>query len=305
MEYIDYYQVLGLSKTASQAEIKKAYRKLARKYHPDINPNDAEAERRFKQVNEANKVLSDPDNRKKYDQYGKDWEHAEAFEQARAQQGGNPFGGAGGGRYYTNDSNFGDAEFSDFFESMFGSRAGFGARNGRTQAYKGHDYQADYQLNLSEVYKTEKRTFEFNNKKIRVTIPAGIKNNQTIKLRGYGAAGQNGAPNGDLLLTIRLNNDTDFKRVNDDLRKDVEVDMYTALLGGEMLVQTMDGGKLKIKIKPGTQPNTKLRLKGKGFPVYKQEGRFGDLILNLKVKLPTVLSSEEKETFQRLRAAHK
>lgn len=293
MDYIDYYQTLGVDKTASQEEIKKAYRKLARKYHPDLNPNDQEAEKKFKQINEANEVLSHSENRKKYDKYGKDWQHAEAYEQARQQQ------NSRGNSYTYQNSDFGDSDYSDFFESLFGG-GGFGGRSQRRSTqYKGEDYRAEMEISLKDAYKTYKKTFHFNGKDIRITIPAGIADGQEIKLKGYGGKGINGGPNGDLFIKIKIGNDPRFKRIGNDLYQNVEVDLYTALLGGEMMVDTFDG-KVKLSIKPETENGTKMRLKGKGFPVYKKEGEFGNLILTLQIKMPKNLSSKERELITEL-----
>src|SRR6266446_2928945 len=189
MEFVDYYKILGVDKNAKTEAIKKAYRKLARKHHPDLNPNDKEANKKFQQINEANEVLSDPEKRKKYDQYGKDWKHADQFEKARHQQGQQDFSG------YTYSGDAGNEDFSDFFESLFGRSAG-GSRNRQTK-FRGQDYHAELRLNLSDAYETHKQTLTVNGKNVRITIPAGIENGQVIKLKGYGAPGVNGGPNGD------------------------------------------------------------------------------------------------------------
>lgn len=310
MEFIDYYKILGLDKNASQNDIKKAYRKLARKYHPDLNPNDTEAQRKFQQINEAHEVLNDPEKRKKYDQYGKDWQHAEEFEKARQQQGSyqqqthGGFGGAssggfsgfGGGGF--GGGGFEDSDFSDFFESMFGGAAS-GGRRRRTAGFRGQDLSAELHLNLTDVYRTQKQTLTVNGKNIRLTIPAGVENGQTIRITGHGAPGVNGGPNGDLLITFVIANNTSFKRDGADLYKDVDLDIFTAALGGEITIDTMDG-KVKLKVKPETQNGTKVKLKGKGFPVYKQEGRFGDLYVTYQLKMPTNLSQREKELLKEL-----
>ncbi len=289
MEFIDYYKILGVDKKSSEDEIKKAYRKLARKLHPDLNPNDKEAHKKFQQINEANEVLSDPEKRKKYDQYGKDWMHAEQFEKQKQYQRSSPGGG------YTYSEGFGEDSFSDFFASMFGGSAG-----GRSKArFRGEDYQAELQLSLSDVYTTHKQTITIGDKKIRITIPAGLENGQKIKLKGYGGQGVNGGPNGDLYITFHISNNTSFKRDGDNLHKTVELDLYTALLGGEVTIETMSG-KIKLKVPPETQNNTITRLKGKGFPVYKKEGVFGDLFITYQVKLPTHLTEKEKELFREL-----
>ena len=298
MDFIDYYKILGVPKTATVAEIKKAYRKLARKYHPDLNPNDKEAEQKFKAVNEANEVLSNAENRKKYDEYGKDWKHAEQFEQAkRQQQSKGQYQGSGGFEGFSGQD-FSGGDFSDFFESMFGGRASGGRR--RSAAFRGQDFNAELQLNLKDVYETHKRVLTVNGKNIRLTIPAGVENGQVIKIKGKGGEGVNGGPNGDLIIQFSIVNNTNFKRDGANLYSTETIDLYTALLGGDVTVNTFDG-KVKLKVKPETQNGTKVKLKGKGFPVYKKEGQFGDLYITYQVKMPTNLSSKEKELFNELK----
>lgn len=293
MEYIDYYNTLGVKKGASQSDIKKAYRKLARKYHPDVNPNDSEAERKFKQINEANEVLGNAENRKKYDEYGKDWQHADEIEKARkAQQQQRD--------YQTQYSGgFGEQDFSDFFESMFGGRSSTDFSGGRQIKFRGQDFNAELKLKLNDVYNTHKRTLTVNGKNIRITIPAGIENGQTIKIKGHGGLGRNGGPKGDLYITFSIENNTAFKRNGDNLYATIDLDLYTAILGGEIMVNTFDG-KAKLKVKPETQNGTKVKLKSKGFPIYKREGQFGDLFITYKVKTPTNLSAKEKELYKEL-----
>ncbi|MBQ4819664.1 J domain-containing protein [Aquimarina sp. MMG016] len=292
MEFIDYYKILGVSKKASESDIKKAYRKLARKYHPDLNPNDKEAERKFKEINEANEVLGNPENRKKYDQYGKDWKHAEEFEKARQSQ--RQYSQQGGGQYY---GDFSESDFSDFFESMFG---GAGRSYQRRQVkFRGEDYNAELHLDLMDVYTTHKRTLTVNHKNIRITIPAGVENGQTIKIKGHGGQGVNGGPNGDLYITFVIENRTSFKRDKSDLYLNKNIDLYTAVLGGEITVDTIDG-KVKLKVKPETQNGAKIKLKGKGFPVYKKKGEFGDLYITYTVKTPENLSPKQKDLFKEL-----
>ncbi|HXS57172.1 MAG TPA: J domain-containing protein [Hanamia sp.] len=300
MDFVDYYKTLGVPKNASGADIKKAYRKLARKLHPDVNPNDKEAHKKFQQINEANEVLSDDAKRKKYDQYGENWKHADQYEQARqqqGQQGGGGFGGFGsgfGGNDYTYSSGE-EGDFSDFFESLFG-----GGRGRRSQAkYRGQDYNAELQVLLSDAYTTHKQTITINGKNVRVTIPAGVENGQKLKLKGFGSPGANGGPNGDLFITFNIKNDTNLKREGNDIYKTEDVDLYTALLGGEKTIDTMSG-KIKLKVNPETQNGTKIRLKGKGFPVYKKEDQFGDLYITWNVKLPTNLTAKQKELFTEL-----
>ncbi len=297
MDFVDYYKTLGVSKTATQDEIKKGYRKLARKLHPDVNPNDKDAHKKFQQINEANEVLSDAEKRKQYDQYGKDWKHADQFEKAKQQQGrkgfsGSPFGGGSGDYTYTSGD---DSEFSDFFESLFG-----GSKSRRSQSkYRGQDFNAELHITLSDAAKTHKQTLTINGKNVRITIPAGVENGQVIRLKGYGSEGVNGGPNGDLLITFVMKNDTEFRRDGNDLHKNEEIDLYTALLGGEKTIDTISG-KIKLKVSAGTQNGTKIRLKGKGFPIYKKEEEFGDLYVTWNVKLPTDLTEKQKELFTEL-----
>lgn len=303
MAYIDYYSILGVSKTATADEIKKSYRKLARKYHPDINPNDEEAKLKFQQINEANEVLSDPDKRKKYDAYGENWKHAEEYEKAQQQQSQNGgfadytnFGGFGGGSY----SFGGDDEggFSDFFESLFGGRqSASGSRHSRS--FRGQDYTSELHLSLRDASETHKRTLTLNGKNLRITIPAGVSDGQVIKLAGQGASGKNGGPNGDLYITFVIEEDPKFKRVGDDLYTTADLNLYTAVLGGEETIDTFTG-KVKLKIAAGTQNGTKVRLKGKGFPVYKKDGQSGDLIITYAIRIPTDLNEEQKGLFEKL-----
>jgi len=294
MEFIDYYKILGITKNASDEDIKKAYRKMARKYHPDLNPNYKEAEQKFKEVNEANEMLSHPENRKKYDQYGENWQHSEEFEKQRQQQsrGGGQQGGFGGFEGFS-----GGGDYSDFFESMFGGRASGGRR--QTRQSKGGDYNAELNLDLKDVYTTQKRELTINGKKIRLTIPAGVENGQVIKISGMGAESPNGGSKGDLYITFTIENKTKFKLEKNNLHSTVDLDLYTAILGGEITVDTFDG-KVKLKVLPGTQNGTKVKLKGKGFPVYKKEGVFGDLYITYQIVIPTDLTEKEKELFEEL-----
>jgi len=296
MEFVDYYKILGVDKNASDNDIKSAYRKLARKLHPDLNPNDKEAHKKFQQVNEANEVLSDPEKRKKYDKYGKDWEHGEEYEKARQyQQSRQQQPGYGDFSFSGGDD---DSNFSDFFSSMFGRSEGSG-RKGRQAKYRGEDYNAELHLKLTEAYATHQQTLTVNGKKIRITIPAGVENGQVIKLKGHGGQGINGGPAGDLYITFVIEEHPAIKRSGNDLYTTLEIDLYTAVLGGEVTVDTLSG-KVKLKVNPETQNGTKIRLKGKGFPVYKQEGQFGDLYVTYSVKLPANLTERQKELFREL-----
>lgn len=286
MDFIDYYKILEIDKSATQDEIKKAYRKLARKLHPDLNPNDANAKLNFQKINEANNVLSDPEKRKKYDQHGQDWKHADEYEKARQAQSSQQ-------RARSSSQNGGD--FSDFFESMFGGST----KGGRQVQFRGEDIQASLHLSLLDVYATQQQTLTVNGKSIRITIPAGIENEQTIKIKNHGGPGINGGPNGDLYITFSIASHPDFKRLGSDLYTTKELDLYTAVLGGEIIVDTLSG-KVKLKVKPETQNGEKVKLKGKGFPVYKKEGVFGDLYVTYNVKIPTGLTVKQKELFTEL-----
>jgi curved DNA-binding protein len=298
MAFIDYYKILGVEKKASDKDIKNAYRKLARKYHPDLNPNDTEANKKFQQLNEANEVLSDPDKRKKYDQYGENWQHGETYEQqARAQQQSRQqsYGGAQG---FDFDSG-GGGDFSDFFQSMFGGGGSARAGRGRQGGYRGQDYNAELHLSLKDVTETHKQTLTVNGKNIRITIPAGVENGQTIKITGHGGAGVNGGPAGDLFIAFSVANDPKFKRSGNDLYATVKLNLYTAILGGEITADTLTG-KVKLKVAPETQNGTKVKLKGKGMPVYKKADAFGDLYLTYEIELPTNLTDKQKELFEEL-----
>jgi len=301
MAYIDYYKILGVDRNATQDDIKKAYRKLARKLHPDLNPNDSEAERKFKELNEANEVLSNPENRAKYDRYGEHWQYGDEYEKAQQQQrphrsSGSDYGGGFSG------TGFGDDEFSDFFQSMFGGGGGFGrsSRGSASGKFKGQDIYAELNLSLKDAAVTHTQMFEINGKKVRITIPAGVYDGQQIKLKGHGSPGYNGGPSGDLYITFNIASDSNLERTGDDLKTKVTIDLYTAVLGGEVMINTLSG-PVNLKVKPETQNGTVVRLKGKGFPVYKKEGAFGDLYVTYEVKLPTHLTESQRRLFEQLK----
>lgn len=298
MAYIDYYGILGVTKNATQDEIKKAFKKLARKYHPDLNPDNPAAKQKFQEINEANEVLGDPEKRKKYDAYGEHWKHAdeiEAQQQRRQQQGGGFWSSSGESPFGSSFSGE-EGDFSDFFESLFGYRRS--SQRG-TSAFKGHDYTAELHLSLRDAAKTHKQILEVNGKKIRITVPAGVADGQTIKLSGQGAPGANGGVAGDLYITFVIADDPVYKRDGNDLYVTQPLDLYTAVLGGEQVVETLNG-KVKLKVKPETQNGTRVRLKGKGFPVYKKEKQAGDLFITYEVKLPANLTERQKELFKEL-----
>lgn len=304
MDYKDYYKTLGVEKTATTEQIKKAYRKLARQYHPDVNPNDAAAEQKFKEANEANEVLSDPEKRQKYDQMAADYQRYQQ-QGGRRSQGAGPGAGGFDWNQYAQAGGAGGQfggegeDFSDFFSSIFGGMGG-GAGGGRSsRPGAGSDYQAELELTLAEAYAGGPRTITVNGKNLRITIQPGVADGQTIRLRDQGGPGRNGGPNGALLITFRILPDARYARTGDDLTQDVLVPLYRALLGGEQTVETL-GGPVKIKLKPETANGSRLRLRGKGFPVYRQEGQYGDLYLRLNVQLPTNLTDAERELLQQL-----
>ncbi len=298
MEFIDYYKVLGITKNATADEIKKAYRKLARKLHPDINPNDKEAHAKFQQLNEANEVLSNPEKRAKYDKYGKDWEKGEEYEKYKQQQNSQ----SNRQQQSYSGGNFSGEDFSDFFSSMFGNQSSGGNRRSQPK-YRGQDIQAQLQIDIKEAYTTHKKEFTVNGKSIRITIPAGIEDEQTIKIGGYGNSGANNGPSGDLYITFSIVNTTPFKRVGNDLFLTHDLDLYTAVLGGDATISDFNAVKLKLKVEAGTQNGTKVRLKGKGFPVYKKESQFGNLYVTYNIVIPTKLSEKETELFNELAKA--
>lgn len=297
MAFLDYYKVLGLEKTASADDIKKAYRKLARKYHPDLNPNDEEAKKKFQEINEANEVLTDSEKRNKYDQHGENWKHADQYDQSKQYQSTgrntnkNPFEG-----YANYSGNYDRGEYSDFFEELFGSKS-----TGRKHTFRGQDYNATLELTLQRAGQTHQQTLNVNGKAIRITIPAGIEDGQIIKLKGQGAEGSQNAPKGDLYITFLILPDDHFLRKGNELYSKVNVDIFTAILGGELIVDTWNG-KIKVKIKPETQNGSKIRLKGKGFPLYKQENQFGDFYAEVNIQIPTNLTEDQKELLKQVDA---
>lgn len=293
MEYKDYYKVLGVGRSATQDEIKKAYHKLAIKYHPDKNPGDKAAEEKFKEISEAYEVLSNAESRKKYDELGANWKQ---YENAG-------FGGRGGFQGFGGQG-FGASGFSEFFERFFGGRGGgfdfgdiggfgnFGGR-GRSRAMKGQDMSASLNLTLREAYFGSQRLINIGSQTIKVSIKPGVKDGQTLRVKGKGNPGVNGGENGDLMMKINIAKDNEYQRDGDDLIKNINVDVYTAILGGKIAVETMKG-TVNVPIKPQTQNNSVLRLKGLGMPHYGQEGE-GVLLLKVQLSLPEKFSEKELE----------
>ncbi len=320
MEYKDYYKTLGVGKTADEKELKKAYRKLARQYHPDVNPGDAGAEGRFKEINEAYEVLSDPEKRKMYDQFGSQWQQYQRgggnandfWRQWQAQQGGpraqtrtvsqeefdQMFGGSGG--------------FSDFFESLFGGTGrrqtgGFDFSNfssgqrGQPRARRGQDVEHTVQVTLEEAFQGTTRQLQWEDgRTLSAKIPRGVKTGSRIRLSGQGGSGTGGSKAGDLYLIVEMLPHATFERDEDDLRVKVVVDLYTAVLGGSIEVSTLDR-TVNLTIPEGTANGKTFRLRGLGMPKLKNPDERGDLYATLEVRLPERLTDEEKELFKQLR----
>lgn len=316
----DYYAILGVPRTATQKEIKAAFRKLARKHHPDLNQNDAGAERKFKEINEANEVLSDPEKRRRYDEVGPRWREYEAWEKA-GKPGGAPFGsapGPAGGpqvEYRTVspedlEGMFGNADpFSDFFHSMFGRSGGATPTSGRGRtrnvpAQRGEDVQGTAEITLEEAYSGTTRTIELSGsgrtRRVEITIPAGVADGARVRAAGQGGSGSAGAQSGDLFVQVRLSPHARFAREGDDLRERVEVPLDVALLGGEVPVRTLRGTTAQLRVSPGTQNGARLRLRGLGMPKLRGGGH-GDLTAEIVVRLPERLSDAARSLAEQLR----
>jgi curved DNA-binding protein len=311
MDYRDYYKVLGVTKTASQDEIKKAYRKLAVKYHPDKNKGEKQAEERFKEIGEAYEVLKDPEKRKKYDQLGVNWnqfQHADAGGGDYSQ-----FGGASPGDgtfYYEGDIGdvFGEkgGGFSDFFNAFFGNMegsrkaGGYSGFKSRTASQKGNDYQADMEITLAEAYSGTTRILNINGQKLKATIKPGAYQGQELRIKGKGGQGYSGGSPGDIYIKLRVKPDPKYELQGRDLIYKADIDLYTAILGGKIEINTLAGG-LSLNVPEGSQPGSKLRLKGKGMPVFGKPGNAGDLYVQLNVNIPRNLSGEEIDLFRKLK----
>ncbi len=311
MEYKDYYKILGVDKNASEKEIKQAYRRLARKYHPDVNPGDKEAEERFKEINEAHEVLTDPEKRRKYDQLGSSWQQ---WQRTGRDAGGfdwsSWFSPGGGGQqvhveYGDLGDLFGSGGFSDFFESLFG---GVGQppgterrRSYRTRPRRGRDYEYPVDITLEEAFLGTKRVIEVDGRRLEVKIPPGVKTGSKVRMAGEGGEGVGGGSKGDLFLKINVLPHPTFERKGNDLHCEVDVGLYTAILGGEIAVPTLKG-RVKLKIPPGTQNGRVFRLSGQGMPHLRDPKKHGDLYVKVRVVLPQRLSEREKELFRELAA---
>jgi curved DNA-binding protein len=305
MNFKDYYKLLGVPRTATPEEIRKAYRKLALKYHPDKTKGDKAAEEKFKDVNEANEVLSDPEKRKKYDRFGEDWKH---YQESGGQPGGFDWskyaGGPGGrGRQATRedfDTMFGEGGIGDIFEMLFGQRGG--TRRGRRSAgIRGEDFNAETTISLEEAYAGSTRLIKLDGQTIRITIKPGITDGQVLRISGKGGAGYGGGPGGELYLTVRIMPHPEFERKGNDLHVDMPVALYTAVLGGKTQVRTLKD-TVKVDIPAGTPNGTVLRLRGLGMPVYGRKNEFGNLFVNVVIQIPDHLTAQETELFRRLAA---
>ncbi len=303
MDYKDYYKILGVSKTASQDEIKKAYRKLAVKYHPDKNPGDKVAENKFKEANEANEVLSKPEKRKQYDELGENWQ---SYQQAGgyANQGGGRPGGrrssGGAGGFSTEDFYGGGGQFSDFFENIFGGGTSGGRSGGGSRrAAAGEDLQAEMHITLEEAFHGASRQVTIGDSKVNMKLKPGVSEGQVLRLKGKGEAGRGGGGNGDLLITTHILPHQKFERKENDLYFDQPIDVYTAVLGGKIPVQGISK-TVNMTIAAGTDSNKTFRLKGLGMPVYKNPETFGDAYVRVVIQTPKNLSDQEKELFEQL-----
>jgi curved DNA-binding protein len=303
MEFKDYYKIIGVDKNASQDEIKKAYRKLAMKYHPDRNQDNKKAEEKFKQVTEANEVLSDPEKRKKYDSLGSNWKQYQSQGQGFDDFYSN-YGRGGGGTQYSYSGNLDDlfgniSGFSDFFESFFGRSGSPGGQQSR-RSRKGQDFEATLYIPLIEVYNGTTKDISVGGKRVRVKIAPGTKDGKKLRLKGLGNEGMNGGEKGDLYLTLKIEKDPYFDLDEINLYYDLYVDLYTAVLGGKKQVITLGGKTINITIPEGTDSGKVLRLKGLGFPISENSKNYGDLFVRIKVDFPQNLAKEEKELFKKL-----
>jgi len=315
MEYRDYYEILGVSRDAEDKEIKRAFRRLARQYHPDVNPGDANAEERFKEINEAYEVLSDPEKRDKYDRLGADWRR---WQQTGGQPGGFDWGrwatGAPGGQgqrvhvRYGTPGDIGDlfggaSPFSDFFSQIFGSMRSGPAPGGfeyRVRPQQGQDYEQEVEVTLREAYQGTQRVLQKDGRRLEVKIPPGAHTGTRVRMAGEGSPGAAGGAAGDLYLRVRVSSDLQFERRDDDLYVTVPVDLYTAVLGGQTQVPTLSGSVM-LTIPTGTQNGRVFRLRGKGMPHLRQPQQHGDLFAKVEVQLPAHLTPRQQELFEELR----
>jgi len=300
MDFKDYYKILAIERKASAEEIKRAYRKMAVKYHPDKNPDNKKAEEKFKEINEAYEVLGNPEKKKKYDELGENWNQ---YRQQGGKEGNfdwskwqNP--GAGQYRSYgSGESVFGNEDdFSDFFANIFGGRQG----RRTAQVRKGQDYEAELHISLEEAYSGTTRQFETDGEKLQIKIKPGVEEGQTLRLKGKGGHGMNNGPRGDVFIHVHVKAHPHFERKKDDLFCDIPVELYTAVLGGKALIRTLRGS-IRVDIGKETDSGKVLRLKGMGMPKFGKENEFGDLYAKVQILIPKNLSAEETELFEKLR----
>jgi curved DNA-binding protein len=309
MDYQDYYKTLGVNKNADEKEIKRAYRRLAREFHPDVNPGDEQAEEHFKQINEAYEVLRDPEKRAKYDRFGASWQQYQrmggdpgGFDWSQWTSRGYPGGGT---RVEFQDLNDlfggGSGGFSDFFNALFGDAGmrtrGFGRRAGG--AMRGQDFEQPVQITLQEALHGTRRLLEKDGRRLEVKIPRGVKTGSRIRIAGEGGSSGGGMPSGDLYLKVDVEPHPNFTREGDNLHREIELDLYTAILGGEVRVGTLDGD-VTLRVPPETQSGRTFRLRGKGMPKLKQPDKRGDLYVQVRVQLPQNLNEREKKLFRDL-----
>jgi curved DNA-binding protein len=305
MEYLDYYKTLGVDRNASEKDIRKAYRRLARQYHPDVNPGDPKAEEKFKEINEAYQVLSDQEKRQKYDQLGSSYQQWQ-------NMGGQPSGfnwgdwvnrqqQPGGYRVEFTEADMGGGDaFSEFFRNIFGGGAGFGERQRRArQPITGQDLEVVAQITLEEAYHGTERTVQLGDRQLTVKIPRGAQEGTRVRLRGQGERGYAGGQAGNLYVIVSALDHPVYRREDDDLHMELKVSLYTAVLGGNVQIQTLSGD-VSLRIQPGTQSGQTVRLKGKGMPRLRQPDSYGDLYVRILIQVPTNLSDREKALFQEL-----
>ncbi len=306
MEYKDYYKILGVDKKAGQKEIKKAYRRLAREHHPDVNPGDKAAEERFKEINEAYEVLGDSTKRQKYDELGASWQQWQrtgrdprGFDWSQWFSGGQPSGGRVHVEYRDLGDLFGEGGgFSDFFRSIFGGTGG-SAYSQRPRSRRGQSLEYPVEVTLEEAFHGTKRVLQMDSRRIEVVIPPGVDSGSRVRMAGQGEPGLGGGQAGDLYLRISVLPHRTLRREGDDLSCEIPVSLYTAILGGEVAVPTLKG-EVMLKIPPETQSGRRFRLKGLGMPRLKNPKAIGDLYAEVKVVLPQKLNSKEKELFAEL-----
>ena len=306
MDYKDYYKVLGVDRNASQDDIKKRYRRLARQYHPDVNPDNKEAEEMFKDINEAYQVLSDPEKRKKFDQLGSSWQQWQrAGQDPRGFDWSQWSGGGPSSRTRTDyvDLNdlFGSSEFSDFFQQIFGGMGGAGGRQS-PRSQSGQDYEYSVEVSLEEAFHGTKRVLQTNdNRRLEVSIPPGARTGSRVRIAGKGGAGYGRGTSGDLYLRIQVKPHTKFRQQSDDLHTDLPLDLYTAVLGAETKVPTLSGSVM-LTIPPETQNGRTFRLRGQGMPTLKNPKERGDLYVRVNIVVPEKLTQEEQDLFRELSA---